>query len=269
MSLIRKLSRESDSGSSDGFDQLSMDLPQYNQLPGISGLNNFNDNFPNSHDFEDDFAQWQLTRFNRKSIVNVSHILTSSYHCVIKNFNPLIFFYLIGSAVNFFSIRYKFWFIYIPFDAFSSLFKTSISISLVSSEQWNSRLHFLLTKSAFTTFLVNLINAFLIYQTIICLFDRSSRVTIVVVLLLAESYTTFFFPCFVFEARQLKFSSSFSFSLRISFCSQHSVQMVSLFLLSFLLHAIGPFTLGLLDWTADIMKPAVFIAVCGSERIQQ
>ena len=268
MSLVRKLSRESDSGSSDGFDQLSKDLPQHNQSLGISGLNNNKDIFSNMNDFEDDFTQWQLTRFNRKSMLNVSHMLFSSYHCVIKNLNPLIIFYFISFAINYFAIKYKFWFIYIPFTAFLSLFKTSISISIVSSEQWNSKLHLILTKSAFEVFLVSLINAFLVYQTFICFIDRSSRLTIVAIILLAESYTTFFLPCFVFEARPLKFSSSFSFSLKISFFSQHTVQMISLFLFSFLLHIIGPFTLGILGWTADVLKPAVFFAVCGSERIQ-
>lgn len=263
MSLGRKLSRESDSGSSDGFDQLPKDLPHYKQVLGISGLNISS----NTNEFEDDFAQWQLKRFNRKSMINVSHVLFSSYHCVTKNINPLIFFYFINFAVDYFSIKYKFWFVYIPFDAFSSLFRTSVSISIVSSEQWTSRLHFILTKLAAATFLINLINAFLIYQTIHCIFNRSSRVTIAAILLLAESYLTFFLPCFVFESRPLKFSSSFSFSLKISLFSQ-PVQMISLFLFSFLLHIIGPLTFGVLDWTAEVIKPSVFFAVCGSERIQ-
>ena len=269
MSLGRKLSRESDSGSSDGFDLLLDNLPPSKPGPVISDFINNNQDIPlNPNEFENDFEQWQLTRFNRKSMLNVSHILFSSYHCVLKNLNPLIIFYFIGFVVDYLTIKYNCWFIYIPFDAAYSLFKTSVSISVVSSEQWNSRLHFILTKLAFATFLVNLINSFLIYQTIRCVFDRSSRVTITVIILLAESYITFFLPSFVFESIPLKFTSSFSFSLKISFFSQHTVQIISLFLFSFLLHVIGPFTLGILDWTANVIKPSVFFAVCGSERIQ-
>ncbi|OHS94654.1 hypothetical protein TRFO_39212 [Tritrichomonas foetus] len=354
MSILRKVSLESDTGSSDGFEQLSHNLPQYSPIPlstmpvGPSSLsdinstsshsfsqinfgqsnisqnnsrqhnfsqynftnslsrdfsndfsfdypntsnynnnnsinsNSQNNNSNNNYFFEDDFSQWQLNRFNRKSNLNVYHAFITSFRCVLKNINILIPIYFFGAFVTFFTIRHQLWFLYIPFDAFSCLLKTSISFSLISGEKFSSRFIFLLSKNFVPTFLVLCVSSFFVYETSTGILQRSSRSTVLLMLVLVIKFLTYFLPCFVFESAErpqigyssttsnrspnhsLSFSDSFSFSLKIVLRAIQPVQMVSVFMSAVVLHCFGPITLGIAGWTAEIVRPAIFLSICGS-----
>ena len=260
MSIQRKLSLESDTGSSDGFDQLSYKLPHRT----IDTFSEDEARDPNINHFDDDFSTWQLNRFNRKSNLNLRHIFVASFRCAMRNLNPLIFIYIIGATIEMLSVRYRLWYLFITFDAIWSLIKTSISISLISNERWSSRIHLVLSKLGLPTILVQLLLSFFAYKTVIGLIVRSSRVTIIAFVAVISRYALYFLPCFVFEGRSLDFAYAFKFAIRLSFLTVQPLHMVTVFFSSIVLFIIGPITLSISLWTAEIVRPSIFFSICGS-----
>lgn len=264
MSLYHPLTNENDSGSSDGFEKLPQNLYQ-------NGLN-YSQNFdkaersipPNTYDFETDFGKWQLTRYGRTSTVKIWHFITSSFYCSVKKFYYLFIFYAIMLIIAAISVKSNYWFIFIPFAAFTRLFKTGVSISLILNEKWNSRLHLLFTKSALIIYFIELVPSFFVYESCICFLRHSSAIYFLTLFLILSAYATFFLPCFVFETKPLPISALVSFSINVSLLSPQFIQILAVFFISFVFQMIGPLSLGLTDWMGQIIKPSVFFAVCGS-----
>jgi hypothetical protein len=81
---------------------------------------------------------------------------------------------------------------------------------------------------------------------------------------MAAQYLTYFHSCFTFEGLPLSISSTFSFSLQLSFLRIPPVQAIILFVSGVFLAGIAPVTLGFTAWTAYMMRAFVFLAICGS-----
>ncbi|OHT01834.1 hypothetical protein TRFO_07406 [Tritrichomonas foetus] len=255
---LRGLIRDDDSPSSDEFEQLRSNLPTYSP-PSNSARSSLNENSD-----DNDFAQWQLNRFNRTGNINICSLFGSAFKTTFCHLFPLMVIYSLSCIVLFVSFYFRLFYIFIPCEALFSLISTSISFSLIGLESPFSRLHFLLSKQSIVAFLIQCLRSSTLYFTLCGMFNRASSTTGRFIILLVVRYITEFHSCFVFEGRLLNISSTFSFAFRLAFFVIPPAQANSLYLLNTMLLAIGPFSLGVTCWIAYNLRSYVFLAVCGS-----
>jgi hypothetical protein len=112
--------------------------------------------------------------------------------------------------------------------------------------------------------LIQMVRSLLLFVTVQSAIHRASTLTSRFLLSMIFSYVIYFHPCFMFEGVALDTAVACWFTLQLSFIAIPFSQSLAIFLLSLILHGLGPFTFGLSVWTAYLMRVLVFLAVCGS-----
>ena len=250
---------DDDSQSSDEFEQLCSNLPSYSPSSNLirisASLDNSDDN---------DFAQWQLNRFNRTGNINICSLFRSAMKTTFCHLFPLVFSYLLAFIILFVSFYFRLFYIFIPCEALFCLISTSVSFSLIGLESPISRLHFLFSKQSLVAFLIQCLRSSALYLTLCGFFRRASSTTARIIILLVVRYVTEFHPCFIFEGRLLNIAATLSFAFRLAFNVIPPAQANTLYLLNTLLQALGPISFGISCWIAYNLRSYVFLAVCGS-----
>jgi hypothetical protein len=135
---------------------------------------------------------------------------------------------------------------------------------MVASERWHSRLHYLLSKRGFVSFLLQMLRSLLLFLALKSALQRASTLTGRSLFCMIVGYVTYFHPCFMFEGMSVSLSVSCSFTLQLSFIAMPLAQSIQIFLIAIPLHIMGPLTFGISVWAAYVMRVLVFLAICGS-----
>jgi hypothetical protein len=256
MSFLLAADHELD--SSDEFCQLRLNLPRISlsQIP------------LEPRDFagpgRDDFTQWQLNRFNRSGNIALCSIFSSAYRLTIRHFKLFILLFLRYAEVIIAAAFKRWLLLFVPVDAISSLCATSCVFAIIANDKWHSRLRFFFTKRGFVSLLAQMMRSLLLFLTLQSAIQRASTLTSQFLFSMLFSYVIYFHPCFMFEGVALGTAVACWFTVQLSFIAIPFSQSLGIFLLSVVLHVLGPFTLGLSIWAAYAMRVLVFLAVCGS-----
>jgi hypothetical protein len=250
--------RETDSVSSDEFDELRTKLPPMTPVSPTKSVK------LEEESVEDDFSLWQLTRFNRTGNVDLINVLSLAFRTTMTHIGSLISLYSVYFVLSILAIRHRLVFVFVPLQAVCTLVGTSMSFSVIAGESSVSRFRFLFSKSGFATFSIQMVRGLLIYKTIEGALVRASSTTGLFLLLMLVNFLTYFHSCFIFDGLSLSMLSTCSFSLRVSLFAIPVIQGFVMFLFGTLLQAAGPFTFGLTAWISFFMRGFVFLAICGS-----
>jgi hypothetical protein len=212
----------------------------------------------------DDFARWQLDRFNRSGIISICSIFSASLAVIAKHYKLLILSYLLFFIPLIICFFHNSVYLFAILHALTNLLATSVTFSLIAGDRFYARFPLIFSKQGLTAFLIQLVKSFLLYQTLKCLCARSSTLTVHFLLLVIARYVTFFHSCFVFEGFSLSFAATCAFSLQLAFFAVPLAQLLGLFVSGLAMGIVAPATLGMAAWAAYFMRALVFLAVCGS-----
>lgn len=256
---VHDRTREPDFSSSDGFDQLSINLPEIAPPPSPT-----NNNFPRILNGTDDFSQWQLNRFNRTGNIELCELFAPSTRFVRRNLKFMTLLYFPFSIFVMISLYYNLPALYVVVDSIFSLVATSICFSLIAGEEHSSRLHFLLSYQGFSALIIQLLRSISFVLTALSLYHRKSTTNIRLLFTILLRFLTHYHSCFTFEGRALSVTAAFSFSFRLSVKAIPIVQSFSIEFLMELLSVLGLVTFGFTRWLSLAIRSYVFLAVCGS-----
>jgi hypothetical protein len=213
---------------------------------------------------EDEFAQWQLNRFNRSGSLRLPAVFAAAVritagHVAFLAARSLPLRALLGVALH------RRWaLLFVPANALASLFATSAVFSLIAGEKCCSRVAGLLSRQGAVALLVQMGGSLIVYLAAQSARDRASTLTGRFLLLVLFGHVTHFHPCFAFEGLSLSCAAACSFSLRLSYFAIPLAQSLAIGAVALALHLLAPLTAGLTVWAAYVMRGLVFLAVCGS-----
>jgi hypothetical protein len=214
--------------------------------------------------FDDDFARWQLDRFNRSGFISICSILSSSINSVAPHCKFLILAYLLYFVCLIGAFFSNHVFLFVILQSLSHLLATAMTFSLIAGSPFYDRFALIFSMPGLTAFGIQTVKSLILYHTLRSIYVRSSAITVNFIVLIIAHALTLFHSCFVFEGLSLSFGATCSFSLQLSFFAIPLLQLLGLFLSGMAMSALAPVTLGLAEWTSYFMRAFVFLAVCGS-----
>lgn len=246
-----------DSDSSDDFDQLKVNLPEYQRR-----IRRQSDEIH----FEDigDFEYWRLNRFNRSSSIHFFELFSNSYALLkrrplrtimlIPVLNiPLAFLYFIHS-----SILFSIYFVIIYMITISTMF------SIINGEKIVNSFKYILSLQGALTIISKLVSSYLLLDNLSPADIRKPSTLVKLVIFNFIVFFSLYQGCFIFEGKNISALNSLKFSIQIVLTPSQFVHVLLVYFIYLILQLLSIFTLGFSGWFAVAIVAYSFLALCGS-----
>lgn len=245
------------SDSSDDFDQLKGNLPEYQRR-----IRRQSDEVH----FEDigDFEFWRLNRFNRSNTVHLFDLFSNSYLLLKRRLwpniaiipamhIPLLIFYLLRIPILI-SIYY----------VIVYMLSITMIFSMINGEKFLNYLKFIFSLQGLFTIIFKLSSSFLLATCITPTAIRKQSTLVKLVIFNFISFFSLYNGCFIFESKNITALTSLKFSILIVLIPSQFIQVIVVYFFYLVLQLLSVFTLGFSGWISIALAAYSFLGICGS-----